>query len=318
MSDIVCLGIMVADALGRPIDHIPDKGRLALFDQMELHTGGCAVNTGLAMAKLGNDVTIVGKVGNDGFGEFLINEIERGGASAAGVVRGTDASTSFTFIMIASDGERRFLHTMGANATLCLDDIDMDIVRGAKILHVAGSYLMSTFDGEQTAEVLRQAKDAGVTTSLDTAFNDRTEDWPGTIKPSLPHLDYFLPSIEEAEQISGYADPKDMARCFREWGAKAVGIKLGRKGCYVLSDDVEVRLPIYRVKTVDCSGAGDSWVAGFLTGVLKGWPLEKCAKFGNASAAHCVQAVGCTTGVKSFEETLAFLRERERERADAS
>ena len=306
MSDVACLGIMVADALGRPIDTIPEKARLQLFDQMELHTGGCAINTGIAMAKLGNDVTVIGKVGADGFGDFLIKEIEGSGASAAGVVRAANTSTSFTFIMIASDGERRFLHTMGANATFNIDDVDMDIVRHSKILHIAGSYLMSTFDGEQTAEVLRRAKEAGVTTALDTAYNDRTKDWLGMMGPSLPYLDYFLPSIEEAEQISGHHEPEDMAKFFRDKGCKVAGIKLGREGCYVKSDDVEVKYPIYEVDTVDCSGAGDSWVAGFLTGVLKGWPLDKAALFGNATAAHCVQAIGCTTGVKSFEEVLAF------------
>ena len=306
MSDVACLGIMVADALGRPIDTIPDKARLQLFDQMELHTGGCAVNTGIALAKLGIDVSIIGKVGQDGFGDFLVKEIEKHGGDTAGVVRDADASTSFTFIMIASDGERRFLHTMGANATFCIDDVNLDIVKQAKILHVAGSYLMSTFDGEQTAEVLKQTKAAGVITSLDTAFNDRTKDWLGTIGPSLPYLDYFLPSIEEAEQISGLSQPADMARFFRDKGCKVSAIKCGRAGCYVLSDDVEVSHPIYRVDTIDSSGAGDSWVAGFLAGVIKSWPLDKAALFGNAAAAHCVQAIGCTAGVKSLEEILAF------------
>ena len=86
----------------------------------------------------------------------------------------------------------------------------MKIVKKAKLLHVAGTYLMSTFDGKQTAKVLKQAKAAGVTTSLDTAYNDRLKNWLGVIKPSFPHLDYFLPSIEEAERISGKKKPKDM------------------------------------------------------------------------------------------------------------
>ncbi|MEW6360477.1 MAG: sugar kinase [Planctomycetota bacterium] len=306
MSDVVCLGIFVADALGRPIDTIPEKARLQLFDRMELHTGGCAVNTGIAMAKLGTNVGVIGKVGDDGFGDFLIKELQAVGVDTRGVVRDKEASTSFTFIMIASDGERRFLHTMGANATFCIDDVNMDIVKEAKLLHVAGTYLMSTFDGKQTAEVLKQAKVAGVTTSLDTAYNDRLKDWLGVIKPSFQYIDYFLPSIEEAERISGQKTPQDIAKFFRDNGCKNVGLKLGREGCYVRTDDAEVRAPIYKVKTVDSSGAGDCWIAGFLTGVLKGWDVEKAARFGNAAAAHCVQAIGCTAGVKSLEEILKF------------
>lgn len=305
MSDVVCLGIMVADAIGRPIDTIPEKARLQLFDRMELHTGGCAINTGIALAKLGVSGGVIGKVGEDGFGDFLISEAERHGLDTRGMVRDTEASTSFTFIMVSSDGERRFLHTFGANATLCADDVNMDIVKEAKILHVAGAFLMPTFDGEQTARVLKEAKALGVTTTLDTAYNDRLEDWLGTIEPCLPHLDFFLPSIEEAERISGMSDPADMVRFFRDKGCGAVGIKLGREGCYVVADE-EVRLPIFEVETVDSSGAGDCWIAGFLTGLLRGWDIERSARLGNATAAHCVQAVGCTTGVKSFDEIAEF------------
>ena len=186
----------------------------------------------------------------------------------------------------------------------------MDLVKQSKILHVAGSYLMSTLDGEHTARVLQEAQAAGVITSLDTAYNDRTTDWYALMGPSLPHLDYFLPSIEEAEQISGQHKPEDIARFFRDEGCGVAGIKLGREGCYVLSDDVEVKLPIYRVDTTDSSGAGDCWVAGFLAGVLRGWALDDAARFGNATAAHCVQAIGCTSGVKSFEEIVAFQQQR--------
>ena len=85
MSEVVCLGIFVADALGRPIDTIPEKARLQLFDRMELHTGGCAVNTGIAMAKLGMNVGVIGKVGDDGFGDFLIKVLSSHGVDTKGV-----------------------------------------------------------------------------------------------------------------------------------------------------------------------------------------------------------------------------------------
>ncbi|MBM4050254.1 MAG: sugar kinase [Planctomycetes bacterium] len=305
MSDVVCLGILVADAIGKPIDTFPEKARLQLFDRMELHTGGCALNAGIALAKLGTLTGVIGKVGDDGFGDFLIGEAKKHGLDTAGVVRDKKVSTSFTFIMVASDGERRFMHTLGANATFCAKDVNMGIVKKAKILHVAGTFLMPTFDGAQTASVLKAAQKAGVTTSLDTAYNDRLKDWLGTIRPCFPHLDYFLPSVEEAERISGQKRPEDMAKFFKDEGCRVVGIKLGREGCYVLGETA-VCVPIYKVETVDSSGAGDCWIAGFLTGVLNGWDLEKSAKFGNAVAAHCVQAIGCTTGVKPLAEIEKF------------
>ena len=106
MSDVVCLGIFVADALGRPIDTIPAKARLQLFDRMELHTGGCAVNTGIAMAKLGTDVGVIGKVGDDGFGDFLIKELKTAGVDTKGVVRDAKSSTSFTFFWLTGGKPR--------------------------------------------------------------------------------------------------------------------------------------------------------------------------------------------------------------------
>ena len=304
--DVCCLGILVADAFGSPIDDIPPKGSLRLFDHMELHIGGCAANAGIAMARLGLQTSVIGKVGDDVFGRFVVETLEGAGLDPGGVVVDPEVSTSFTFVIVGADGQRRFLHTMGANATLCEGDVDMGIVRQAKVLHVAGTMVMPTFDGEQTARVLAAARAAGVTTCMDTVFNDRIKDYMPIIGPCLPHLDMFLPSIEEAERVAGTAEPAQIVRRLHEAGVGIVAVKLGPEGSYVFGEGEEAYVPSYRVKAVDTSGAGDCWVAGFLTGRLRGWSLVESARFGNAVAAHCVQAFGCTAGVRGFEETRAF------------
>ena len=306
MGDLLCVGIAVADALGRPIDDVPDKARLLLFDQMELHVGGCALNTGIACTKLGMDVGVMCKVGQDGFGDFLENELRKHGVGTEGVVRDADASTSFTFVMVSSDGERRFLHTLGANASFTIDDVDMRLVRQAKMVHVAGTFLMPAMDGEPTAQLLRKARAAGAVTSLDTAFNDRVSEWLATIEPCVPHLDYFIPSIEEAEKITGKSDCLDIGSFLIERGCRNVVLKLGREGCFAIIAGKEHHVPIYEVETVDTSGAGDCFVAGFLRAVHQGWPAEDALRFGNAVAAHCVQAIGCTAGVKPLDEVRRF------------
>jgi len=304
--DVCCLGILVADAVGSPIDEMPEKGRLRLFDKMELHIGGCAANSGIAMAKLGLDIAVAGKVGDDTFGRFVKETLEGHGVDTRGVVTDAEAPTSFTFIMVGSDGQRRFVHTMGANATLCEKDVDMNLVREAKILHVAGTMVMPTFDGVQTAHVLEQARAAGVTTCMDMVFNDRVEDYMPVVGPCLPHLDMFLPSIEEAERVTGTSDPAAIAARLHDAGCGIVAVKLGSEGSYVSGEGEAARVPCYKVGVVDTSGAGDSFVAGFLAGRLRGWGLEESARFGNAVAAHCVQALGCTAGVVDFEATRAF------------
>jgi len=310
--DVLCIGIAVADAIGRPIDVIPEKARLALFDKMELHTGGCPLNTAIALSKLGVSSGLIGKVGNDGFGDFIVKALGQEGVDTRGIVRDPEASTSFTFIMVSSDGERRFLHTMGANATFRSEDVNTDLFAEAKMVCVGGVGLMSSFDGEGAGQVVKAAKERGLQTAMDTAFNDRIEDWPSIAAPSLPHLDYFLPSIEEAERISGKDNPEAMARSFKDQGCGVVAIKCGGEGCYLLTDEGAKHFPIYKVTPVDTSGAGDSWVAGFLCGVLSGMSLDDCAELGNATAAHCIMAVGCTTGVKPLQEVQSFQKDAPR------
>jgi len=307
--DVVCLGILVADAMGKPIDQVPEEDRLGLFERMELHVGGCAANTGIGLARLGARVRVVGKVGRDGFGDFVIRHLESEGIDADAVVQDPSVSTSFTFVMISSQGRRRFLHCPGANASFSGPDIDMRSVLEARILHIAGTYLMSTFDGEGTAEVLERAKAAGMITSMDTAYNDRIDDWWRLIEPCLPYLDYFLPSFEEAERITGSDDPVAMARLLKQHCPGVVGVKLGPEGFLLKTDGGEEILPPYSVEVADASGAGDAFVAGFLRGLLLEWPPERCARLGNAVASFCIRAVGCTTGVRSLEETLAFMDE---------
>jgi len=304
--DVCCLGILVADAFGSPIDDVPPKGRLKLFDHMELHIGGCAANTGIALAKLGVSTSVIGKVGNDVFGSFVIDTLKRHEVDPSGVVVDDEVSTAFTFVIVGSDGQRRFLHTMGANATLAESDVAMSIVEQAKILHVAGSMVMPEFDGEQTARVLEQARAAGVTTCLDTVFNDRLDDYMPVIGCCLPHLDMFVPSIEEAERVAGTSEPRGIVRRLHEKGCEVVVVKLGEEGSYVFGKGEEAYVPSYRVGVVDTSGAGDCFVAGFLAGQLRGWSLVESARFGNAVAAHCIQAFGCTSGVCDFETTRGF------------
>jgi len=306
MFDVVCLGIMVADIVARPVTGLPARGQLALVEQMEPHTGGCAVNTGIALAKLGRKVAVLGKVGQDGFGDFVCNVLARYGIDTSGVVRDPVTNTAATMVMVDPEGERTFLHYLGANATLCADDVDFDVVKRAEILHVAGSFLMPTFDGQQTAEVLKRAHELMVKTSLDTAW-DSTGRWFSTIEPVLPHIDYFLPSFEEAVQIAGRDEPEDVADFFLGYGMEIVALKMGAQGCFVKSTGQAIRLPAYTVQVVDATGAGDCFAAGFLAGLSMDWGLERTAKLANGAGAACVTAMGATTGVRSLEKTLAIV-----------
>ena len=310
MADVVCLGILVADVVGKPVDKWPGRGELELVDRLELHSGGCAANTGIALAKIGVDVAVIGKVGRDGFGDFMISALKAHGIDPSGVVRSETSNTSATMVMVHSDGERSFIHYFGANRDLREEDVDMDLIARSRILHVAGSFLMPGFDGQPTANVLQKAKKLGVTTCLDTCW-DATGKWMEVLAPCLPHIDYFLPSIAEAEMLTGKKSPVDISDALLDAGVGTVALKMGEDGSYIRTRSSEARIPPFRVESIDALGAGDCFVAGFLTGLVNGWDLERTGVFANAVGAHCVTALGATTGVKDQAATEAFIRSRE-------
>jgi sugar/nucleoside kinase (ribokinase family) len=305
---ILCLGIMVADVVGRPLRAVPDPGRLVLVDEMSLHTGGCAINAATALARLGLPVEVIGKVGTDSFGDFLIDALAERTIGSQGVQRDPKVGTSATMVMVEPDGERRFVHYIGANARMTLDDIDFSMFEGASILHVAGSLVLPGIDGEPTAELLRRARDAGLITFLDVVWDD-TGRWMELIGPCLPYIDYFVPSLPEAQEITGLGDPAAVARALLDHGVGTVGLKMGPNGCLVIARDGDiVRQPAFQVDVVDATGAGDAFAAGFIAGVWQGWSLKKTAHFANAVGALCVTGLGATGGVRSLYETLEFMQ----------
>jgi len=310
MSDIVNVGICTVDAIGQTIDDFPPPGGLRLFDKLTMTTGGNAVNCSIALGKMGVACDAVVKVGNDALGEFVVSELKKYNVNTDGVIHGDGIHTPYTFVCVLSGGQRSFFHTMGANGTLCYDDIDLKIVRQAKFCFVTGTMVMATFDGQQTADLLKVAQDAGAKTLLDTVYLDSapTEQWHTAIHPVLPVLDYFIPSQPEAQAITGLDDPSEIARAFQERGCKNVVIKMDEAGVFCRdADGAETFVPSYVVdNVVDTTGAGDSWCAGFLAGLHEGLAMPEAALLGNATAAHCIQAAGASVGIVPLETIRDF------------
>ena len=304
--DVLCVGIAVADVMAKPIDEIPAWDHLGTFGHIEHHIGGCAVNTAVDLVRLGMQAGVSACIGDDGAGAFVRSSLIAAGAEVAGLTTTSAAATSYTFVMIGSDGRRRYLHHVGANAHFTDSDVPLDLIRAARVLHIGGAFLMPALDGAPTARLLAQARELGVVTSLDTAFNPNV-DSRALIEPCLPHLDIFVPSIEEAQAITGETDPVRMLDWFAEYDIPLLGVKLGAEGCIIRASGETRRFPAYEVVVVDGSGAGDAFMAGLLYGRSQGWNLDRIATFANATAAHCVQAIGCSAGVPQAEAVLAFL-----------
>jgi len=303
--DLACLGIAVVDVFGKPIDKFPEKGTTVYFDGMEIHTGGCALNTGIDAAKIGMDVAVLGAVGNDFFGNVLMDTLRDNGVDTKGVVR-KPQSTGFSFVMVPPDGSRRIYHTRGANSSYCLADVEMDIVRDSKILHVAGASLLPAIDGKPTADLLKKCQSEGILTSMDPVYQEGISE---CILPCLEHLDIFLPNNDESKHITGLKIPSEQLRFYLDHGVKIAGIKMGEKGVLVSDGTEVIKLGIYSVESADTCGAGDAFISGFLFGKTRGWNIEDCAKFATAVAAFCVQSVGTTTGIPKSEKIRIFMND---------
>lgn len=311
MFDVSCVGILCADVLVKPVDSLPEAGKLAVVDRIQLELGGCAANAAVDLSRLGLRVRLAGKTGDDGFGAFLLGILRENSVNIDGLRRDPSIPTSSSVVHISGGGERTVLHCPGANARFSFEDIQPDGVTDARALFIAGTMLMPAFDGEDASRLLGIARSKGLLCCLDTAW-DFSGQWLPKIAKCLPLLDWFMPSREEAEQLSGSTDPVRMAAVFKKLGAANVVIKLGKDGCFVSGKDSNgFYVPAYPCeRPADTAGAGDAFCAGFITGLLHGWPLEYTARFANAVALHCIREVGTTAGIGDISVIQRYMRER--------
>ena len=288
--------------IGRPVDDMPERGSLALVEDVALRGGGCALNTASVLVRLGLSATVAGKVGADPFGDFLFGLLDERGIDSRGVIRDPSAATSATIVLVDSDGERTFFHLPGANGLLRAEELDREALFAGRALHVAGALVMERLDGEPFAALLAEGRRRGLVTSLDTVW-DGSGRWARAL-PALRYADLFCPSLAEARAITNAETPEDAARRLREYGAGAVALTLGADGCFVAGDDFEGLVPGFAVAAVDSTGAGDAFAAGLLYGRLGGWPLERSARFANACGALATTAVGAVEGLIDGAQAL--------------
>ena len=302
---VVCAGIVVADVILRPFSGLPEPGGLKLVERIGLYSGGCAANTALTLARVGVPTEVVASVGQDEFGEFLVRTLAGSGVGVAGVVRSPELGTSTTVVLVAADGERSFLHTIGANAGLHPEHFPAALLHRCRILHFGGALLLPGFDGPPMAEVLCAARAAGALTSLDTA-QDHSGRWYSTLATCLPELDVFMTSEREGAAIAGRDNPQEAASFLLDRGARFVAIKLGQRGCLVASAGERHRLPAFSVPVVDTTGAGDAFAAGFLAGLAAGRDLRSCGLLGCAAGARCVSHPGAAAFPVSMDDLLSL------------
>lgn len=310
MADCVSVGVLVADHICAPIDHLPVPGELILTDQLLLTIGGCASNAAMDLARVGVSVDVVGCVGDDPFGRFVVDTLASHGVGTRLIRRLADVGTSASLILNVRGQDRRFVHCRGANGRLTAADIPWEAVRQAKVLYVGGFLLASALSGRELAEVFRAARGAGVTTLLDVVVPGPGDHW-AELEAVLPWTDVFLPNNDEGEAVLGERDPRRQAERYRAAGAGTVVVTCGGAGTYLLTGEERWKADVFPTTFVGGTGAGDAFDAGYIAGLLQGLDPRGCTTWGSALGASCVRAIGATDSVFTRDEAAEFLQRNE-------
>jgi sugar/nucleoside kinase (ribokinase family) len=309
--DAAIFGLIVADLIAQPMDlrRPPPPGGLVALNSLQLTTGGNVCNTGIAMAKLGVQVAAAGVVGDDVLGKAVTDLLQSAGLDTLCVFTRREHQTSATVVAVEPGGERCFFHTPGVTPLVDADTFRdcFPVFRQCRWVQVGYFGLLPTLT-PQLPMVLRDFREYSPETkvALDTVNPPAA---PELLWPILPFVDLFAPSRTEAAALTGASDPVRMAAAFRRHMSPAamVAIKLDADGCYVESPSGGAFVSAYPIRVVDTTGAGDTWFAGLLTGLIRGMDVAQAAKLANCVAADCCTALGASAGVRSYDETLARL-----------
>jgi sugar/nucleoside kinase (ribokinase family) len=302
--DVVCLGVLILDVLGRPCPQ-PAPGQTGTrIEQLRMTAAGTAAGTAVDLAKLGARTRVVGCVGDDDIGDMLLALLRRHGIDISAVRRDRRAQTSASLLPVRPDGERIAYHVIGANARLSLTDGELaHLLAGADHLHVGGPDSMGPFLSAGLRQVLSAARDAGVGTSLDL-LGARVEHARDPVRAALPLVDYFTPNEHQLAGLYGTGDVVAGCAAALSDGAGLVAVSLGAEGCLLAWADERVWLPAYDVPVVDTTGCGDAFTAGFLRGALMGWDPPAAARLGCAAGALVAGGLGSDAGIVDLAGTI--------------
>ena len=304
--DYSSIGFYTFDCLGWPFTAVPPGGGCYFIDELTLAVSGAAGTAAIAAAKMGLHTLAVGGVGNDLMGDWVVQRLRHFGVDTSTMQQIKGAKTSSSIVTTRADGTRPALHMKGATGDFYVDDEMMKQVIDARVVHMGGIGLMDRMDKGRNAELMKRAKAHGATTTLDI-FAGSPDDLPA-VAQVLPHIDYFIPSVEEAQALTGLTDMKDMALKFIDIGARCCIFTLGADGAsYHHVDGTRFRVPAFDVPVKCTCGCGDAFNAGMAVALCRGMAPDIAVRFAQATSALNATGLGSQAGVQSFDHTWAFM-----------
>ncbi len=302
---IVVFGSIIMD-LTALAETLPQAGETVVGDLFYTLPGGKGANQAVAAARLGAEVRMVGRVGDDPFGAALLDGLRSEGIDVSGVAVDPDNASGVAMIWLDASRENRIVAVYGAN--LACDETQLRAVERA--LDDADALLLQLeTPAALTLEAAAAARQRGVRVVWDPA--------PAQMAPPGIHAaaDVLTPNQTEASMLSGVevadlASAADAAERLRAMGASVALVKLGEQGVYYASADESGHVPAFTVDAVDTVAAGDAFGAGFAVAAAEGLSLGESVRFGAAAGALAVTVPGAQAAMPSRADVETLLAER--------
>ncbi len=306
--DIIALGELNVDLILNQIEGYPELGKEKFAKQMTLTLGSSTAIFAANAAALGARVAFCGMIGDDSFGNLVETSLQAKHVDTRYLIRQHTYATGATICM-SYDEDRANLTYQGAMDYMSLQDINPEVFKTAKHIHISSIFMQSGIRRD-LLKILKLCKENGVTTSLDTQW-DPVEQWDLNYKEVLPLLTIFMPNETELKFLTKSETLDEAIEKIRPYLNAAV-IKCGSRGSLLLQKGKSDRQQpaLLNKNVVDCIGAGDSFNSGFITKLTEGRPLEECQQYGNMTGAVNTTAAGGTTAFTCREDVERIGKER--------
>lgn len=288
------------------VEKLPAEGETLHGKGMSEVPGGKGANQAAAIGKLQTPVCMIGKVGADGNGTALLRSLEEAGVGTSAVMTTSGTPTGIAVVTVDAAGHNHIIVVPGANGDLTKEDIDS---RRLAIEQCEIVVLQLEVPLETVAYALKLAKELGKTTVLNPAPARKLDE------PILRYVDFLIPNEHEL-QVMAELDRIDeqslaqSARQFMDQGVGAVIVTLGEEGCYYADRDRMTLYPARKVKAVDTTAAGDSFIGGFVAGYLASRDAVAAIRQAQIAAAITVTRHGAQSSLPTRQEVDAFHNER--------
>ena len=304
--DIVFIGTAILDSTITGFDPEPVSAAGFRAESGSISAGGEGVNGSIASAKIGMNSALLCFLGNDQAGDLIKYELDKYGVDTGCIVRTDENPTPVTTIFVAEDGNRKSI-TNNAHSYNFHPEQYPEVFTDANAI-VIGSLFRAPFnDPDVVRAVVSQASAKGVTIFADTKLPNFRKLTLDDISDSLQMIDYITPNEDEAKFFTGEEDPEKMADVFLAKGVRNVIIKLGGKGCFFKNKDEAFYLPAFRIDVTDATGAGDNFMAGLVSEIIRGRGIKDALTFASACGAICTTAVGAGTALRDREQVLKMI-----------